>query len=223
MTVWLSIVRTECLITFRRGGAFSISIGFLFLVIMLFPIGVGPEESILRVIASGVIWITVLLAAVISLESLFRGDLDDGTLEYLALSALPLEVIVSAKCVAQWLTWGLPVVVLSPLMALLMGLDPVSWPVLIMSLAIGTPTLCLLGAAIAALTTGARRGGAIFGLLVLPLFLPVLVFGVLAVEASLAGQSPLPHLLIECAIFVVSVPVGLFGSASALRLAIEAA
>ncbi|MBN33389.1 MAG: heme exporter protein CcmB [Rhodospirillaceae bacterium] len=221
MSVFWALVRRDVALAVRRGGEAALTLGFFVITIALFPFGVGPEPELLGRIAAGIIWVTALLAATISLDRLFRPDFDDGSLDLLALSSLPLELVVLAKCLAHWLITGLPVALLAPLMALMLQLDTGVWPTLILSLLIGTPAISLIGAIGASLVLGARRGGALIGLLVLPLFVPVLIFGISAVEAHLAGLPALPHILIETAILIVSVPLAAFASAGALRLAME--
>ena len=196
-------------------------IAFFVLAVVLFPFGVGPEPQLLSRIGTGVIWVTALLAALLSLERLFQGDYEDGSLEALALAPLPLEVAVLAKCLAHWLVTGLPLLLVAPILALLLNVDPSGYPTLLAAMLLGTPSLSLIGAVGAALTLGARRGGVLLSLLVLPLYIPVLVFGVAAVEAELAGFGARPHLLILAAIATAAVPLAPLAAAAALRQALE--
>jgi len=216
-----AIVGRELRLATRRGGEAALTLGFFVIAIALFPFGVGPEPALLGRIAAGVVWVTALLAATVSFDRLFRADLEDGTLELYALLPLPLELVVLAKALAHWLLTGLAVTVLAPLMAAMLYLPEAATLPLVAGLLIGTPALSLLGAVGAALVLGARRGGALIGLLVLPLFIPVLVFGISAVEAALGGLPVLPHLLILGALLLVALPVGAFGAAAGLRLALE--
>src|SRR3546814_832338 len=160
------------------------AVGFFVVTVALFPLGLGPEPAMLARVAAGVIWVTALLAAMLSLDRLFQHDHEDGSLELLALAPLPLEATVLAKAAAHWLSTGLPLTLTAPLLALLMNLPAEGFGTLLLAMRLGTPSLGLIGAVGAGLTLGARRGGVLVSLLVLPLFVPVLVFGVAAVEAS---------------------------------------
>lgn len=221
MRAFGALVLRDLALATRRSGEAGLTLGFFIVAAAIFPFGVGPDPELLGRIAAGVVWVTALLSATISLDRLFRADLEDGSLEILALSALPLELVVAAKCLAHWLSTGLPIVILAPLMAMLLNLETDVWWVLVASLAIGTPVLSLVGGVGASLVLGAWRGGALIGLIVLPLYVPVLIFGIGAVKAALAGQPILPHILIEAAILFGSVPLALWASAVALRVAVE--
>jgi len=221
MNAFLAIIARDLRLATRRGGEAALTLGFFVVAITLFPFGVGPEPELLGRIAAGIIWVTALLAATVSFDRLFRADMDDGTLELLALQPLPLELVVLAKAISHWLLTGLAVTLLAPLMGLMLNLPGAAYGPLIAGLLLGTPALSLLGGIGAALVLGARRGGALIGLLVLPLFLPVLIFGISAVEATLIGMPLTPHLLILGALLAVALPVGSFGTAAALRLALE--
>ncbi len=221
MNAFLATIARDLRLATRRGGEAALTLGFFVVAITLFPFGVGPGPELLGRIAAGIIWVTALLAATVSFDRLFRADMEDGTLELLALQPLPLELVVLAKAIAHWLMTGLAVTLLAPLMGLMLNLPGDAYLPLIAGLLIGTPSLSLLGGVGAALVLGARRGGALIGLLVLPLFLPALIFGVSAVEAVLIGMPLAPHLLILAALLAVALPVGAFGGAAALRLALE--
>ena len=166
-------------------------------------------------------WVVALLASLLSLDRMFQADYEDGSLELLSLAPLPLEVTVIAKVIAHWLTTGLPVTVLAPLLGFLLAMDPIAYPVLVASMLIGTPILSLIGSIGAALTVGIRRGGVLLSLLVMPLYVPALIFGVLAVEATLGGLSPRPHLLLLGADLLVALAVTPWLAAAALRLNLE--
>jgi heme exporter protein B len=194
-------------------------VAFFAIAVILFPFGVGPSPDTLARIAAGVIWVTALLASLLALDRLFRADHEDGTLDLLLLSPAPLEAIVLAKCCAHWLIAGLPLVVIAPLLAVMMNLPIHAWPVLILSLLIGTPSLSLIGAIGAALVLGARRGAALLPLLVLPLMIPALILGVGAVDAASADLSARPHLLLLAAVFSLGVPVTAVAGAASLRQA----
>lgn len=221
MTAFCLLVRRELRLALRQGGDAAMVVAFFVLTVILFPFGVGPEPELLARIAAGILWVTALLAALLSLERLFQADFEDGSLEALALLPLALEAQVLAKCLAHWLVTGLPLTLVAPLLALLLHLDVAGYPVLVLSLLIGTPSLSLVGAVGAALTLGARRGGVLLSLLLLPLYIPVLIFGVLAVEASIAGFGARPHLLLLAALFAGALPLAPVAAAAALRQALE--
>jgi heme exporter protein B len=204
----------------QRSDAATVVLFFV-LIAALFPLAIGPAPEVLLRIAPGVIWVTALLAVLLSLERLFLADYEDGTLELLALSPAPLSVMVLAKCLAHWLTTGLPVILAAPVIALLYGLDGEVFMPLVVAMLLGTPTLSLVGAIGAALTLGARRGGVLVPLLVLPLYVPILIFGVLAVDAALAGLPARPHLLLLGAMLLAALPLAPLAAAAALRQAVE--
>jgi heme exporter protein B len=216
-----ALLARDVRLAFRQGGGGLLAVGFFAVVCTLFPFGVGPEPDVLRRIATGVVWVAALLAALLSLDRLFQADLEDGSLDLLALSATPLELLVLAKCLAHWLTTGLPLVIAAPVLAALLNLDATAWPVLILALALGTPALSLIGAVGAALTVGVRRGGVLLSLLVLPLVVPVLIFGVAAVEAAAAGLSPRPHLLLLAGTGLFAAVLAPWAGAAALRLSLD--
>lgn len=196
-------------------------VAFFVLTVILFPFGVGPEAELLARIATGIVWVTALLAALLSLERLFQADYEDGSLEALALMPLPLEAQILAKCLAHWLVTGLPLTLAAPLLALLLHLDAAGYPVLVLGMALGTPSLSLIGAVGAALSLGARRGGVLISLLVLPLYIPVLIFGVASVEAAIGGFGARPHLLLLAALLAAALPLAPLAAAAALRQALE--
>jgi heme exporter protein B len=221
MRPFLLLVRRDLRLALRQGGDAAMVVGFFVLGVVLFPFGVGPEPQLLARIAAGILWVMALLAALLSLERLFAADFEDGSLEGLALLALPLEAVVLAKCAAHWLVTGLPLVVAAPVLGALLALEPDGYATLIVAMAIGTPSLSLVGAVGAALSLGARRGGVLLSLLVLPLYIPVLVFGVAAVEAAVSGLPPRPHLLILAAFGIGALPLAALAAAAALRQALE--
>ncbi len=221
MGAFFGVVRRDVLLAFRQGGEVGLAIGFFVLAVVLFPFGVGPEPEILRRIAGGIIWVAALLAAVSSLDRLFAADHADGGLDLMVLSAVPLELTVAAKCLAHWLTTGLPLTIVSPALALIVDLDPEAIPILVFGLLIGTPGLSLLGAIAAALTLGARRPGVLSALLVLPFYLPPLIFGAGAVEASLAAEGARAHLLLLGALSLAAGVLAPLAAAAALRDAVE--
>jgi len=215
------LIARELRLALRQGGDSAMVVAFFVLAVILFPFGLGPEPEVLARTAAGILWVTALLAALLSLERLFQGDYEDGSLEALALMPLPLEGQVLAKCLAHWLVTGLPLTVISPLLALLLHLDAAGYPLLVAGLFLGTPSLSLIGAVGAALALGARRGGVLLSLLVLPLYIPVLIFGVAAIEAAVADLSARPHLLLMGALLAAAVPLAPLAAAAALRQALE--
>ena len=221
MTHFLAIVRRDIKLALRQGGAAPLAMAFFILVVTFFPLGIGPEHALLERISAGVVWVAALLAAMLSLDRLFQADFEDGSLDLLALSPLPLELIVVAKCTAHWLTTGLPLLVAAPVLALLLDMAPEGLAVLALAMLLGTPSLSLIGAIGAALTVGIRRGGVLLSLLVLPLYVPVLIFGAGAVEAAIAGFAPRPHLLILGALFLGALALAPWASAAALRLNLD--
>ena len=221
MTGFLAVLRREWRVALRRKGDVLNVLVFFVVVASLFPLGVGPEPNQLRAMAAGVIWIAALLAAVLSLPRLFAADHADGTLEQMLVSPQPLAVVVLAKTAAHWLLTGLPVALAAPLIGLQYDLPPAALWILLASLLIGTPVLSLLGAAGAALTLGVRGGGALLGLLVLPLFVPVLVFGAGAVTATLIGINPSAQLSLLGAFLAVSSLIGPWAACAALRVALD--
>ena len=218
---FLALLRRDLRLAFRRGGDSLQPLLFFVIAAALFPLGVGPAPEILARIGIGVIWVLALLAVMLSLERLYQADAEDGSLELFGQSVLPLELVALAKCAAHWLTSGLALVVASPLLALLLQLPAEAMLVLALALLLGTPTLTLIGSIGAALLLGARRGSVLLALLVLPLYIPVLIFGVSAVEGEVMGLSGRPQLLILAAMLLAALALAPFASAAALRLALE--
>ncbi|HTV90838.1 MAG TPA: heme exporter protein CcmB [Stellaceae bacterium] len=221
MSAFLGVVRRDVRLSLRQGGEVGLVLGFFVLTVLLFPFGVGPEPQVLGRIAAGIIWAATLLAAVLDLDRLFAADFADGGLDLIALSPMPLELAVLAKIAAHWLTTGLPMVLISPLLAVFVDLDPAAIPMLMLGLLIGTPALSLLGAVAAALTLGARRAGVLVALIVLPLYLPPLIFATAAVEAVLTGASARSDLLLLGAIALAALALAPWATAAALRQALE--
>ena len=221
MSGFLTVLNRELRIALRRKGDVLNVLVFFVVVASLLPLGVGPEPGQLRAMAAGVVWIAALLAALLSLPRLFAADHADGTLEQMLVAPQPLAIIVLSKITAHWLTTGLPLAISAPLIGLQYGLPGGALAILLASLLIGTPVLSLLGAAGAALTLGVRGGGALLGLLVLPLFVPVVVFGAGAVTASLSSINPSAHLSLLGAFLAVSSLVGPWAACAALRVALD--
>lgn len=221
MNRFLQLVGRDLRLALRQGSDATIAVMFFVLCVVLFPFGIGPEPNILARIAPGVIWVAALLASLLSLERLFQTDYEDGSLELMALSPLPLEAVVLAKTLAHWLVTGVPLIAAAPLLAVLLNMDKAGFGVLLLALGIGTPVLSLIGAIGAALTLGTRRGGVLLSLLILPLYIPVLIFGAGAIDAVLNGLTPRPHLLLLAGILAGALPLAPWAGASALRQAVE--
>ena len=221
MHTFALIVRRDLRLALRRKGDALNVLVFFVVVASLFPLGVGPEPNQLRAMGAGVVWIGALLAAVLSLPRLFSADYADGTLEQMLVSPHSLALVVLGKTAAHWLLTGLPLALVAPLIGLQYGLPADALATLLASLLIGTPVLSLLGAAGAALTLGVRGGGALLGLLVLPLFVPVLVFGAGAVSAVLTGIDHSAHLSLLGAFLAVSSLIGPWAACAALRTAFD--
>ena len=221
MDALLAIVARDLLIARRQGGATLLVVAFFVMTVTLFPLGVGPEAVVLARIASGVVWVAALLATLIALDRMFQADWEDGGLELLALAGPPLELVVLAKALAHWLSSGLPLIVAAPVLALSLQMDPAGLVVLVVAMGLGTPILSLVGAIGAALTVGMRRGGVLLSLLVLPLYLPVLIFGVAASEAAILELSPRPHLLLLGAGLLGSIALAPWAAAAGLRISLE--
>jgi heme exporter protein B len=194
---------------------------FFILVTSLFPLGVGANPNLLQAIGPGVIWVAALLAALLSLDNIFRSDFEDGTLEQFLLSSHPVSILVLAKVTAHWLVTGLPLLLVSPLLGVLMGLTGDGIRILMLTLLLGTPVLSLLGAVGVALTVGLRKGGMILSLLVLPLYVPLLIFAASAVDTASAGLPVTAHLLFISALLVLALSLSPPATAAALRISLS--
>lgn len=221
MSAFWAIVERDLRLGLGAQGAALTTLLFFVLAISLFPLGVGPEPQLLARISAGVIWVAALLAAQLSLDRLFQADYEDGTLDLLARAPLPLTLTIAAKLLAHWLGTGLPLALISPLLAIMLQMDAEALPVLLLALLLGTPSLSLIGGIGAALTLGARRGAVLVPLLTLPLLIPVLIFGVGAVEAAAFGLSASPHLLLLGAFLALALVLSPFAAAAAVKLALE--
>ncbi len=221
MIQYWELLKRELRLALRQGSDSMMVVGFFVLAVILFPFGIGPEPGVLARVAPGLVWVNALLAAMLSLDRLYQGDYEDGSLELLILTPAPLEILVGAKVTAHWLTTGLPLMAAAPLLAIFLNLSAYDLGVLLLTLAVGTPTLSLIGSVGAALVLGARRGGVLISLLVLPLFIPVLIFAVGAVDAAQHAFPWTGQLAILGAILLGAVPLGLYASAAALRQAAE--
>jgi heme exporter protein B len=215
------IVWRDLTLAWRRRADVLSTLFFFVMVVSLFPLGIGPEMQLLSSIAPGVVWVAALLASMLSLNRLFANDYTDGTLEQMLLTAQPLYLVVMGKILAQWLVSEVPLVLIAPLLGMQFGLEPNTLMILSISLLIGTPVLSLLGSIGAALTLGLRGSGVLIGLLILPLYVPVLIFGAGAVDASIHGMSPLPHLYLLGAVSILALVFAPWAAAIGLRISLE--
>jgi heme exporter protein B len=217
----LEIIRRDLRLALRQGSDSVMVVTFFVLTVILFPFGIGPEANILERVSPGVLWVTALLASMLSLDRLFQADYEDGSLELLALTPTALEVLVIGKVIAHWLTTGLPLMVAAPVLAVLLHMNGDGFIALLVTMLLGTPTLSLIGAMGAALVLGARRGGVLLSLLVLPLYIPVLIFGVGAIDAVVQGMEDGAQLLVLGGILLAALPLAPLAAAAALRQALE--
>jgi heme exporter protein B len=217
----ISIIARDLRLAVRQGGATLLALVFFVLTVTLFPLGVGPEPAILARIAPGVLWVAALLAAMLSLDRLFQSDFEDGSLEQLVLSSLPVGGVVLAKIIAHWMTTGFPLLLAAPFLAVLLNMNGEGFTALMLTMLIGTPALSLIGAIGAALTLTVRRGGVLLSLLVLPLYIPVLIFGVSAIDAAVHGLNAKPHLLLLAALTVACLPLCPWAAAAAVKLSLD--
>jgi heme exporter protein B len=221
MRGFAAVLRRDLLLAMRRKNEVVTAIFFFVVVAALFPLGIGPEQNTLRLVAPGILWIGALLASLLSLGRLFASDFADGSLEQMALSPNSLSLLVAAKISAHWLLSGLPLVLLAPLLGLQFDLPSTALWILTLSLLLGTPVLSLIGAFGAALTLGVRGGDVLLSLLVLPLYVPTLIFGAGAVQAEMSGLGATAHLSILAAMALVAAVFSPWASAACLRLALE--
>ena len=221
LKIIFSVIARDLQLAMRRQADIVSALFFFVIVVSLFPLGVGPEPALLRQLAPGVLWVAALLATMLSLPRLFADDYHDGTLEQLALAPQPLALIVLGKVLAHWLVSGLPLALLAPVLGLQFDLSSDALWVLAGSLLIGTPALSGIGAIGAALTLGVRGGGVLLSLLVLPLYIPVLIFGAGAVDATVTGLGAQAHLSLLAALTLAGVFFAPWPTAAALRIALE--
>ncbi len=216
---WI-VVRDLTLAWRRRADVLS-TLFFFVIVVSLFPLGIGPETQLLRSIAPGVVWVAALLASMLSLGRVFANDFQDGTLEHMLLTPQPLYLVVLAKILAQWLVAEVPLILIAPLVGVQFDLAPKALFILFVSLLIGTPVLSLIGSIGAALTLGLRGGGVLIALLILPLYIPVLIFGAGAVDASITGGNTQANIYLLGALLAVSVVFAPWATSAALRISLE--
>ena len=215
------LLRRELMLAMRRRGDVLTVLFFFVIVASLFPLGVGPDPKLLRLMGGGVVWVSALLAAMLSLGRLFASDYADGTLEQLILTPTPPVVWITGKILAHWLVSGVPLILVAPVLGVQFGLSGEALGVLVFSLLLGTPVLSLIGAIGAALTLGLRGGGVLVSLLVLPLYIPVLIFGAGAVDGAMSGLGAEAHLSLLGGILILAFMLTPWAVSAALRISIE--
>jgi len=218
---FVALARRDLTVAFRRRAEMANPLLFFVLVVTLFPLGVGAESNLLAKIAPGVVWVAALLAALLSLDGIFRPDFEDGTLEQLVLSAHPVPILVLAKVTAHWLITGLPLLLVAPLLALFLGLPESAMGALLASLLLGTPVLSLVGSIGVALTVGLRKGGMLLSLLVLPLYVPVLIFGASAVNAASMSLPTAAQMYIMAAFLALAASLAPIATGAALKVSLS--
>ncbi len=215
------LIRRDLILAMRHRAEMANPLLFFILVTSLFPLGIGANPNLLQAVGPGIIWVAALLAALLSLDSVFRSDFEDGTLEQYLLSSHPVSVLVLAKVLAHWLITGLPLLLVSPLLGVLLDLPAAGIKVLFVTLLLGTPVLSLIGSVCVALTVGLRKGGMILSLLVLPLYVPLLIFASSAVDTAAAGLPVTAHLSLIAALLVLALSLSPFATAAALRVSLS--
>jgi len=221
LDAWIQVFKRDLLIAFRRRSEIVHPLIFFVMVVSLFPLAIGDDKVLLQKIAPAIIWVTALLATMLSLDNLFRSDFEDGSLEQMTLLKTPLSFLVTAKITAHWFITGLPLLLITPLLAVLLYLPSETISMLLLTLLLGTPTLSLIGAVGIALTVGLRQGGVILSLLILPLYIPVLIFATLALQNIEQGFSAEAQLAMMLAILVLAITLSPFAIAAALKVSLN--
>jgi heme exporter protein B len=217
MSAFLALLKRDLLLGLRQGGGAGAALAFMLSVLVLIPLALGPDQNLLRRLAPGVMWLSLLLAVLLTAERIFQQDYEDGSLDVLTGVSLPLELVTLAKALAHWLSVGLPLAIMAPLLGILINIETSSIPVLMLAMVLGSLALSLLAAIGGAMTAGLRRGGLLVALLILPLYVPVLIFGVSATLVSSGPASSTGSLLMLTAVTLVSLVIQPWGSAAALR------
>jgi heme exporter protein B len=217
-SVFFQVLKRDLILAFRHRGEIANPLLFFIIVVSLFPLGVGPAPSTLETIAPGIIWVAALLSAMLSLDGMFRSDFEDGSLEQITMSHHPLSVLVLAKILAHWLITGLPLLFAAPLLGVLLYLPSEAMKTLVITLALGTPILSLVGAIGMGLTVGLKRGGVLLSLLVLPLYIPVLIFGSMAVNEAAAGLAVDGYIYILSALLMFTLSLSPIATAASIRI-----
>jgi len=222
MKAALALLARDVTLAWREGGAIGTAIGFYLVVVAITPLGLGPDLNLLARIAPGMLWIALLLAALLSADRIFHNDYEDGALDVLTTGPLPLPLVAAVKSLAHWLTTGVPLALLAPLLGLLLNLPVAAWPLLVLAMLVGTPAVSFVASIGASLTLGLRRSGLLLALLVLPLYVPVLIFGVATASAAITGRtSSWPPFLMLCALSLASIVLAPIAAAAALRTALR--
>jgi heme exporter protein B len=218
----LALLVRDVRLAWREGGAISVALGFYLVVVAITPFGLGPDLNLLARIAPGMLWVALLLAALLSADRIFHNDYEDGTLDVLTSGPLPLPLVAGIKALAHWITTGVPLALLAPVLGLLLNLPLDAMPLLVLAMLAGTPAVSFIAGIGASLTLGLRRSGLLLALLVLPLYVPILIFGVSTVSAAVVGPgSPWPPFLMLCALSLASIALAPFAAAAALRTALR--
>ena len=213
-----ALIMRDIRLTLRDGGAIGTALGFYLIVVSLIPLAVGPDLKLLGKIAPGVLWVALMLSALLSLGRVFEADFEDGSLDVLASGALPLEMVAAAKSLAHWITTGVPLVIMAPVLGMLLNLDLEGVPMVMATMLVGTVAISFFGAIAAALTLRSRRSGVLVAIMVLPLYIPTLIYGVTTIAITLTPPgSPWPSFMLLSAISLVSLVVGPWAAAAALR------
>ena len=222
MKPFIALIARDIALALREGGTITTALGFYLVVVAILPLGLGPDLNLLARIAPGVLWVAMLLAALLSVDRIFYNDLEDGALEAISLGPLPLELVTIAKALAHWITTGIPLTLAAPVLGLLLNLEPGAFGVLMLTMAAGTPAISFLGALGAALTLGLRRGGLLLSVIILPLYVPVLIFGVTSMNAVLVGPGSFwQPFMVLCALTLATVILSPLATAAALRLNLQ--
>jgi len=221
MSAFWTLVQRDLRLAVRQGGALGTALGFYMIVVTLLPLGLGTDLNLLSRIAPGVLWIALLLSALLSLPRMFGNDYEDGSLDILATGPLPLELVAAAKALAHWISTGIPLTLLAPVLGILLNLEIEAYPVLVATMLVGTPAVSFIGAVGAALTLRAHRGGLLIALLVLPLYAPTLIFGMASIGALLGPGGVSSPFLILSALSLMSVVLGSIAAAAALRAQLQ--
>jgi heme exporter protein B len=213
----LALITRDIALARRQGGGLGAALGFILSVMVLIPLAIGPDQILLSKLAPGMMWLALLLSVLLTADRMFQQDFEDGSLDVMAMGKLPFEIVTLAKALAHWITVSLPLAIITPPLGLLMSLDVSQLPVLFVSMIAGSLALSLLAAIGGAVTAGLRRGGLLVSLLVLPLYVPVLIFGVAASSANLGPSSSIPALIVLCAITLMSLVISPWACAAALK------
>ncbi|HUU66333.1 MAG TPA: heme exporter protein CcmB [Methyloceanibacter sp.] len=222
MSAALALLKRDVMLAWREGGAIGTALGFYLVVVAIMPFGLGPDLNLLARVAPGMLWVALLLAALLSADRIFHNDYEDGTLDVLAAGPLPLPVVAAIKSLAHWLTTGVPLALMAPMLGLLLNLPLDSIPLLVLAMLAGTPAVSFVAAIGASLTLGLRRSGLLLALLVLPLYVPVLIFGVATASAAIVGPaSPWPPFLMLYGLSLASIVLAPIAAAAALRTALR--